>query len=103
MQYKRFTHQSEPEKRISGRCLILPPGPFFANKLHWIFKQYVLMITPQKGLIGRQAGCKTRVRRNNPPAARVIPRKFYLLTFVKRTGETFMAADDAFLTPIDFI
>ncbi|PXJ24236.1 hypothetical protein DMR11_12765 [Klebsiella pneumoniae] len=85
MQYKRFTHQSEPEKRISGRCLILPPGSFFANKLYWIFKQCVLMITPQKGLIGRQAGCKTRVRRNNPPAARVIPRKFYLLTFVKRT------------------
>ena len=24
----------------------------FANKLYWIFKQCVLMITPQKGLIG---------------------------------------------------
>ncbi|HBX7904742.1 TPA: hypothetical protein MIG81_24640 [Klebsiella pneumoniae] len=58
MQYKRFTHQSEPEKRISGRCLILPPGPFFANKLYWIFKQYVLMITPQKGLTAGKLGAK---------------------------------------------
>jgi hypothetical protein len=60
------------------------------------------MIAPQMALFAGK-GYKTRAGRNNPPAVRVIPRNFYLLTFVKRTGESFMAADDAFLTPIDFI
>jgi hypothetical protein len=60
------------------------------------------MIAPQMAFLPA-SGYKTRAGRNNPPAVRVIPRNFYLLTFVKRTGESFMAADDAFLTPIDFI
>ncbi|MBK2374686.1 hypothetical protein FPI77_06395 [Klebsiella quasivariicola] len=58
MQYKRFTHRSEPEERFSGRCLILPPGPFFANKLYWIFNQYLLMIAPEAGFLAGKLGTK---------------------------------------------
>ena len=61
------------------------------------------MIASANGLFRRHGAHKTRAGWNNPPAGRVIPRNFYLLTFVKRTGESFMAVDDAFLTPIDFI
>ncbi len=36
MQLERFTHQSEPEEGLNGRCLILLAGSAFANKKYWI-------------------------------------------------------------------
>jgi hypothetical protein len=71
MQLERFTHQSEPEEGLSGRCLILLAGQLLPIKN----TGYKNSAYYDSGLISafyRQHGNKTALR-NNPPASGLSP------------------------------